>query len=155
MRFRVHTLQFFEDCVGSSQLVRRVYGRPTRGYMYVGFVGRRCVHAAQFLGIALCQMRGNYEYKMWILRGAKKSSKAKIMKITYFLLLVLIHPCPLQTPAMSVLFVWRPGVNTRLQPCPWYWPLIGLEWSRDLDTGHWLVWRPGVNTRPIMWRNTG
>ena len=47
---------------------------------------------------------------------------------------------------------WLYQMSLSLRPCrAGYWPLIGQEWSRDLDTGLSLVWLCDVN----IWHVTG
>ena len=49
------------------------------------------------------------------------------------------HPFPMSPGSSSL-----PGIlHVSDTPChEWYWPLIGPEWSHDLDTGLWLVDTP-------------
>ena len=46
---------------------------------------------------------------------------------------------------------WSENSDTLRLKGPWYWPLIGPGWSRDLDTGLWLAHGSLLST----WQSTG
>ena len=56
-----------------------------------------------------------------------------------YLVLMVAHR--MMTPLGSHVALLRPGVMRGSSPLisPGYWPLIGWNWSRDLDTGLWLA----------------